>query len=270
MHGLGMGHPPGGDRTKGAAMKTYLRLLRQLRPHWHWMALTLLLAGLTAFTSVLPYQVIGVALNRLVRVPNVPEAQMDAPAKTPVTDEAVTAPIARRRSMIPIAPVLEQTVDWTARQWPQLDPVLAAFLTYGVAFFFLFVFSEIIHVCQGLCMAFVGQSVVFRFRNKAYTHLQRLSLQYFEDRQTGDIMSRVVNDVGSLEAIIVGPVVELLTDMSRLIFLLYFCLRWDWALTLLALGVTPLLFGVTWAFGRVLRKNFRMLRQKIGGLNGWL
>ena len=39
MHDPGMGHPPSGDRTKGAAMKTYLRLLRQLRSH-----LTLLLA----------------------------------------------------------------------------------------------------------------------------------------------------------------------------------------------------------------------------------
>ena len=256
--------------TKATAARTYVRLLGHLRLHWHWMTLTVFLAGLTALTSVLPHQVIGVALNQLVQVPRASETRVQAGTPAPAAEDPIEEPAAKSRSTIPIAPLLARAVGRTTGRWPQLDPVLGAFLAYGAAFLFLFLLSEGVHVAQGLCMAFVGQSVVFRLRNKAHSHLQRLSLRYFEDRQTGDIMSRVVNDVGSLEAVIVGPVVELLTDMSRLAFLLYFCLRWDWFLTLLGLGVTPLLTGSTWLFGRVLRKNFRVLRGKIGELNGRL
>jgi len=234
------------------------------------MMLTLLLAGLTALASILPHQVIGVALNQLVQIVRSPEAHVQAGALVLAVEDGIEKPVSKPRSMIPIAPILEGLIKRTLQRWPQLDPILGTFLTYGAAFLFLYFLCECVHIAQGLCMAYVGQSVVFRLRNKAHSHLQRLSLRFFENRQTGDIMSRVVNDVNLLESVIVDPVVELLTDMSRLSFLLYFCLRWDWTLTLLALVITPLLWGATWAFGRMLRKNFRVLRGKIGELNGRL
>jgi len=264
---------PDGRVTKGAAVKTYLRLLAYLRPHWHWMMLTVFLAGLTAFTSILPHQVIGVALNQLVReYHHQPEVNIQAETHVLAIEEHIekVVPKSKSKSLIPIAPMVDCVLERARQYWPNLDPVLRAFLTYSATFFLLFLLCEGVHIAQGLCMAFVGQSFVFRLRNRTHSHLQRLSLQYFENRQTGDIMSRVVNDVGSLEAVIVGPVVELLTDMSRLAFLIYFCLRWDWSLTLLGLSVTPLLLVATWIFGRILRKNFRILRKKIGELNGRL
>lgn len=270
MHGPPVNMAQNDRVTKITAARTYLRLLGHLRPHWHWMTLTILLAGLTALTSILPHQVIGVALNQLVQTPGESETRVQVETSMPAAKAPIKKPAASSRSTIPIAPLLKREVEKTMARWPQLDPVLGTFLTYGAAFLILFLVSEAVHVAQGLCMAFVGQSLVFHLRNKAHSHLHHLSLRYFENRQTGDIMSRIVNDVGSLEAVIVGPIVELLTDTCRLAFLLYFCLRWDWSLTLLALCVTPLLMGSTWVFGRMLRKNFRVLRGKIGELNGRL
>lgn len=116
-------------------------------------------------------------------------------------------------------------------------------------------------------MATLGQSLIYDMRSQVYAHLQQLSLSYFEERQTGDLMSRIVNDVDSLESVIVGPVIELLTNLCQLGLVLYFCLTWDWQLTLLALVAGPFLMLSTSVFGKFLRRNFRKLRQKVGELN---
>lgn len=82
------------------------------------------------------------------------------------------------------------------------------------------------------------------------------------------MMSRVVNDINSLERVIVEPVRGFIMDVCTLCWVLYFCLGWDWKMTALALIAAPLLIIVTQIIGRLLRKNFRELRQKIGELNG--
>jgi len=70
--------------------------------------------------------------------------------------------------------------------------------------------------------------------------------------------------------VIVGPVIEVVTHVSGLVFVLYFCLIWDWKLTLMALIAVPILILVTKYFGTKLRINFRKHRRRIGDLNGLL
>ena len=150
------------------------------------------------------------------------------------------------------------------------DEKIVSAVVLVFAFLLLFAASRGLGVVQGYIMARVGQSLVYDMRSQVYDHMQRLSVGYFENQQTGDVMSRVVNDVNSLERVIVGPVVSLITDICRLIWVLYFCLTWDWQLTLMAMTAVPLLLISTYFVGRMLRKNFRALRAKVGELNALL
>jgi subfamily B ATP-binding cassette protein MsbA len=263
------GPSPSDEQRQLHPARTYLRLMRYVAPYWHWLALTIVLSVLTALTGILPQQVIGVAVNELAGRGG--EIRSESAASGGVPAAPSRPPARRERRGIPIAPALHDAVDLVTTEWfPGGNAVLGTYATYGAAFLLIFLLSNGVSVLQGLCMSFLGQSIIYDLRNRTYRHLQRLSLTYFDNNQTGDVMSRVVNDVNSLEQVIVAPVIDLLTDIGRFAFLLYFCLRWDWLLTVLALGVTPLLVGTTWVFGRLLRRDFRLMRRKMGELNARL
>ncbi|MBM4083834.1 MAG: ABC transporter ATP-binding protein, partial [Planctomycetes bacterium] len=205
--------------------------------------------------SVLPLQVIGVAVDQLK--PADQSVQAEGKAARP-----------KAATKLPLAPPLQRAAGWVAGEWfPRANKAVVAFLVFGAAFFLLQLADSIVTMVHHVLMAKVGQRLIYDMRKQAYGHVQRLSFSYFEDRHTGDLMSRIVNDVNSLEQVIVGPVVSLLTDFCRLGWILYFCLRWDWKLTLIALTITPALSVCTFMFGRYIRQGFRDLRTKVGELN---
>ncbi|MBI1925886.1 ABC transporter ATP-binding protein [Candidatus Poribacteria bacterium] len=253
--------------------QTYFRLLGYAKPYRRRIVILLLLALVTSFVSILPTQVMGVAVDEITGFGGTAlrGRAENAPPELPSTPEGTPSKPARLQSSIPVAPYIHRVVRYLSTNWIRgTNPVRVTAYVLAGAFILLFLFSRLISFIQGFIMAMVGQSLVYDMRSQVYAHLQKLSLSYFEDRQTGDIMSRVVNDVSSLEQVIVGPVIELITDLCRLGWVLYFCLIWDWHLTLLALASGPFLIISTRFFGKRLRKNFRALREKVGELSALL
>jgi subfamily B ATP-binding cassette protein MsbA len=266
------GGPPQEAQAKVQFKKTYFRLLRYAKPYWYLVTIVLLLSLSSTLIGVLPAQVMGVAVNEITGFGETKISQNQSPEKLPKEDARSAQSSPRGYlSQIPIAPYITKAARYVSTHWlTTSDPRLATAYVLAGSFLLLFIVSQLISVCQGFIMAHLGQSLIFDMRSHVYAHLQKLSLKYFEDRQTGDIMSRVVNDVNSLEQVIVHPILGLLTDIFSLAWILYFCLSWDWVLTLIALVAVPLLIVVTYFFGGILRRNFRKLRQVIGELNGLL
>lgn len=255
--------------------ETYFRLLSYAKPYWHLITIVLVCALVSSFIGVLPTQVMGVAVDEIFSFYRGEVSQSSGQISPPQDNRRGTGQPgqtpAKLPKSIPIAPYIDRAAEYISARWlSEYSPALVTSVTLGLAFLSLFIASQGISIVQGFIMVYVGQSLIYDMRSQVYEHLQRLSLKYFDDRQTGDVMSRVVNDVDSLAEVIVGPVVRFVTDICSLIFVLYFCLSWDWKLTLLALIAAPLLIIVTRFFGRLLRKNFLELRQKIGELNGLL
>ena len=266
------GPPQDEEQTKVQFKKTYLRLLHYAKPYWYLTVIVLLLSLFSTFIGVLPAQVMGVAVNEITGFGETKISQNQSSEKLP-TDEVGNAQSPPRgfRNHIPIAPYITRAARHVSSNWLKTaDPRLATAYVLAGSFLLLFIVSQLIAVSRNFIMAHLGQSLIFDMRSHVYNHLQKLSLKYFEDRQTGDIMSRVVNDVNSLERVIVDPILGLLTDIFSLAWILYFCLNWDWVLTLIALVAVPLLIVITYFFGGILRRNFRRLRQVIGDLNGLL
>ncbi|MBT7101224.1 ABC transporter ATP-binding protein [Candidatus Poribacteria bacterium] len=258
-----MGRHGGADDRKVNFRQTYPRLLRYARPYWRLVALILALSLVTAFLSVLPPQVMGVAVDEITGFGRL--AGDHAPAQT--TDER-SGVVPDLRKSLPIVPYMQRAAAYMASTWlTESSPAVVSATVLVGAFLVLFVISRVFSAIQGIIMAKVGQGLIFDMRSQAYRHVQKLSLSYFEDQQTGDVMSRVVNDVNSLESVIVGPVIRLITDVCRLGFVLYFCMLWDWQLTSLSLTAAPLLLLSTYFVGKLLRRNFRELRRKVGELN---
>ena len=255
------------DRPKTSIRKTYPRLLRYVKPYWYLFGLVLILAVLSSFIGVLPPQIMGVMINEVTSV--VSEHMGGQPSPPPGHGRAPgLLPFGK---VIWLEPYLRRMMDYVWENWfPEINRHIVNFFFLAAVMLIFYIGTNGVSVTQGLTMAVLGQRLIFDMRAHVYSHLQRLSLRYFENNSTGDIMSRVVNDVNSLERVIVGPIIDFITSMFSLMWILYFCFKWEWRLTLMLLSVTPLLWGTTFIFGRILRKRFREQRERIGELNALL
>jgi len=107
---------------------------------------------------------------------------------------------------------------------------------------------------QTYLMQYVGQRIVTQFRIDLYAHLQRLSLSYYDRTPTGELMSRITNDVNQMQGAVSSVVTGVLKDMFTIVGLVAVIVYRDWFLAVFALGVFPLCVIPLVKFGRRLRK----------------
>ncbi len=118
-----------------------------------------------------------------------------------------------------------------------------------------------LYAIKGLCaygqsylMQWVGNRIVTQYRIDLYTHLQRLSLSYYDRMPTGELMSRITNDVNQIQGAVSSVVTGLLRDAFTIVGLVGVIIYRDWFLSIFALGVFPLCMVPLVKFGRRLRR----------------
>jgi ATP-binding cassette subfamily B protein len=116
------------------------------------------------------------------------------------------------------------------------------------------VVSSVIGVYQSYLTNVVGQRVMRDLRAKLYEHLQGLSLRFFTATKTGEIQSRLANDVGGLQSVITDTASTLLSNSVILISTLVAMFILSWKLTILSLILLPLFIVLTRTVGRARRK----------------
>jgi subfamily B ATP-binding cassette protein MsbA len=115
-------------------------------------------------------------------------------------------------------------------------------------------------ILQGLCSmghsyltAWVAQHVVADFRKHLFGHLQTLTLSFFARRRTGELLSRVMNDVTVIQSIVTETPIDTVKQLVTFIGGITFLLMMNWRLCLLILILLPLLVFVAKLFGRRLK-----------------
>jgi len=119
---------------------------------------------------------------------------------------------------------------------------------------------------QSYLMAYIGQRAIMDIRNKLYSHLQSLSLDYFIRQRTGQIISHLTNDVMLLQRAIVSVPANLIRGGLTVIGLtiLLFYLHWRWAIIIMV--VFPLVILPLRNFGKRLRKISRKSQEKMADI----
>ncbi len=115
-----------------------------------------------------------------------------------------------------------------------------------------------------------GWSVVADVRAALYEHLQRLSLRFYEDKQTGQLMSRVVNDTDLIESLIAHAIPDLAANVLMLFGVLAVLFNINWQLTLLSMIPIPLIVLGMQGFSKYVRPAFRVRQSELGRLNAAL
>ena len=129
------------------------------------------------------------------------------------------------------------------------------------------------NLCNSLRIRFnnmLEQRVVHRLRQEVFEALQRLSLNYYENRSTGEIMSRVVNDTEHVQRIFIDGFEGMLTASLTLIGILTILFVLNWKLALLVLLPIPLLIIGGVFFTRRVHRYYHDIRQHAVELNGYL
>jgi len=139
---------------------------------------------------------------------------------------------------------------------------LIALAVHLVRGFLQFVRSYMGHVA--------GWGVVADVRREIYMHLQRLSLRFYEDKQTGQLMSRVVNDSDMFERLIAHAIPDVAVNVLTLIGVTAVLVTINWQLMLLSLIPIPFIILSMRAFAKYVRPAFVVRQKELGELNATL
>jgi subfamily B ATP-binding cassette protein MsbA len=119
---------------------------------------------------------------------------------------------------------------------------------------------------QAYLMAWVGQKVITDLREKVYHHLQDLSLSYFIRTTTGQLISRITNDVNILHATVTDGVTGFLKDILTIIALVAVVFYNDWLLATVSLVIFPVAIVPLARFGKKIRGFSRRSQVQMGAM----
>jgi ATP-binding cassette, subfamily B, multidrug efflux pump len=121
-----------------------------------------------------------------------------------------------------------------------------------------------------LLTTFIGQRVMYDLRMELFSHLQRLSISYFDRNPVGRLMTRVTSDVETLNELFSSGVVTIFGDVFTLLAIMVMMLAIDYRLAMASFAVIPLVWFTARSFRRRVRETFRDIRYRLARLNAYL
>ncbi len=115
------------------------------------------------------------------------------------------------------------------------------------------IITGLIGVGQTYLNNLIGQRVMRDLRNKLYTHLQHMALRFYTDTRTGEIQSRLSNDVGGVQNTVTNTASSIVSNFTTVASTIVAMLIISWPLTVLSLGLLPLFLWLTYRVGNVRR-----------------
>jgi ABC-type multidrug transport system fused ATPase/permease subunit len=131
----------------------------------------------------------------------------------------------------------------------------------SVVFGWFFVFTQLINA------GFVGHKVLLKLRTDMFEHLQKLSLRFHDNNEVGRVMSRVQNDVTSMQELLSNGFLTIFGDIIGIAVVIYLVVSRDAELALVTFSVVPILVGVTLVWQIYARRAFLRVRQAIAIVN---
>ncbi len=114
-----------------------------------------------------------------------------------------------------------------------------------------------IRIAQRRLNSWIGEGVIYDLRVSLYAHLQKMSLRFFTNTKTGELMSRLNSDVIDAQRAISNTIVEIITNIITVVATLAVLIAMDWRLTILGVMVLPIFIFLARRVGETLRELSR-------------
>ena len=135
---------------------------------------------------------------------------------------------------------------------------------------FLILSSTVITYFRGIALNKLGQRILYDIRGELFEHIERLSLSEIDKTPVGKFVTRVTNDTNSLSDLFTNVLVNLLSQVTTLIYGIVFLFLLSVKLTLIVFTVIPLIFVATFFFRKYSRIQFRKITHCRSKLNSYL
>ncbi len=142
---------------------------------------------------------------------------------------------------------------------PHKDTTLLTELVVGMVA--IAVVTQVLGVAQTWISNIVGQEVMHDLRSAVYRHLQRLSLAFFTRTRTGEVQSRISNDIGGVDNVVTSTAQSIVSNVTTVVATVVALFLLDWRLALFALGLIPFFVFLTRRVGRE-RQRIATSRQR--------
>ncbi len=131
-------------------------------------------------------------------------------------------------------------------------------------------FQAVIQFALTYFTQLMGQKIIYDLRIKLFSHIQKLSLKYFDKTPIGRIVTRVTNDVEALNELFSSGIVMVFSDIFIILWIFGFMFFMSWKLALITLSVLPVLFYATFLFRKKVRDAYRQERKYLSRLNSYM
>ena len=140
----------------------------------------------------------------------------------------------------------------------------------GMAFIGLILAGFAANFFQIYILTYTGQTIIYNIRQQVFSHLQRMSLSFFDHNPIGRLVTRVTNDTETLNDMYTNVLVTLLKDFLILIGSVVIMLGMDVKLALVSLAMLPVVLVVTAVFRIIIRSVYRDVRTTLARINSVL
>jgi ATP-binding cassette subfamily B protein len=127
--------------------------------------------------------------------------------------------------------------------------------------------TGVIGVVQSYLSTQVGQSVMHDLRTAVYRHLQRLSLAFFTKTRTGEVQSRIANDIGGVDNVLTSTATSVMSTVTTVVATVIAMFLLDWRLSLFALGLLPLFVFMARRVGEQRRRISAVRQQSMADIS---
>ncbi|WP_372789273.1 ABC transporter ATP-binding protein [Paraconexibacter sp.] len=141
---------------------------------------------------------------------------------------------------------------------PENDTALLSWLVGGMVA--IAIVTGALGVVQTWLSNVVGQQVMHDLRSAVYRHLQRLSLAFFTRTRTGEVQSRIANDIGGVQNVVTNTATSLVSNITTVIAVTIAMILLDWRLAAFSFALLPFFVGLTRRVGQE-RKRITAVRQ---------
>ena len=143
-------------------------------------------------------------------------------------------------------------------------------LTISLILVATLIFQALIQYALTYFTQLMGQKIIYDLRVKIFSHIQKLSLKYFDKTPIGKIVTRVTNDVEALNELFSSGIVMVFSDIFIILWIFGFMFFMSWELSLITLSVLPVLFYATFLFRKKVRDAYRKERKFLSRLNSYM
>lgn len=131
-----------------------------------------------------------------------------------------------------------------------------------------YIISALFNYLQGFVMSGVSMKVTYKLRKDISDKINRLPLKYFDDRNYGEVLSLISNDVDAISQSLNQSITQIITSVASIIGILIMMFTISWQMALIAIAVLPLSLGLVGIIVKKSQKHFKAQQEYLGHVNG--